>query len=151
MGGLKLTWDSEHMDFDLTLTGKNLEREQGVETYVAISLFTDLRARARDRIPGEQDDRRGWWADEFAEDGDPFGSRLWLLADAKASQATLIRAQQFARAALAWMVPAQLASKVAVAAEYSDIGTALILDTAITRPGSASPHTPKWEVQLAME
>ena len=147
MGGLKLIFDAEHQDFDLGITGKHLTRERGLETYVAVSMFTDARAPEGERLPAAGDDRRGWWADEFHEDQTtPFGSLLWLIADAKRTPQTLLRLQQYTRDSLRWMVPARMASSFAVAAEY--LGDNSLIRTTITQPRNKHPYEAAWEVQL---
>ena len=41
------------------------------------SLFSWRRAESDDILPGTS--RYGWWADTYDDDGEKFGSRLWLL------------------------------------------------------------------------
>lgn len=82
---------------------------------VVMALFTWRRAEADDPIEGE---RWGWWGDNVAEqEGDRIGSRLWLLSREKLTQATVLRAIQYAREALAHLIEDGVATRVTVDAE----------------------------------
>lgn len=74
-----------------------------LETAAFISLETDARALPGDNLP-EGTNRRGWWADQFDEDGEVIGSMLWLLEDAVATPENGVRAEQYAQDALKWML-----------------------------------------------
>ncbi|XZG71734.1 phage GP46 family protein [Chitinibacteraceae bacterium HSL-7] len=83
---------------------------------VLISLFTWRRAQPGDVSAGES--QQGWWGDRFARvAGDRIGSRLWLLQREKITMQTLLRAKEYAREALAWLVEDSLAERVDVAVE----------------------------------
>lgn len=106
--------------FDWQMAGPSLLQDDGLETAVILSLFTDRRA-ADDDLPtsAQPEDRRGWWGDTFADaSGDQIGSRLWLLAREKQTQATLLKARDFAREALAWLVDDGVARSVTVDASW---------------------------------
>lgn len=100
---------------DLALEQFALATDDGLETAVILSLFSDARALDDDTLPLGQTDRRGWWADAYPPiDGDRFGSRLWLLRASKQLQASLNEAKQYAEEALAWLVTDGAARKVEV-------------------------------------
>ena len=114
---------------ELVLSGFDLERDDGLETAVIISLFTDRRA-SPEQIPVElpQDDLRGYWGDiANATPSDQTGSLLWLLAREKQLPQVLGRAQQYCREALAWMVEDLVATRVEVTAQFVAQGWMLIL------------------------
>lgn len=122
---------------DYALDGLGLAEDDGLETAVILSLFTDRRANADDIIPDGSNDRRGWWADQFADiNNDQFGSRLWLLSREKQLTAVMIRAKQYADEALQWLVDDGVAESVEVVASNPRMGI-LGLAVAITRPGQA--------------
>lgn len=113
---------------ELVLSGFDLAREDGLETAVIISLFTDRRA-SPEQIPVElpQDDLRGYWGDvSNAASSDQTGSLLWLLAREKQLPQVLSRAQQYSREALAWMVDDLVATRVEVMTEFIAQGWMLI-------------------------
>lgn len=107
---------------DLALTeGGALARDDGLRTAVLLSLFCDARAAPDDPVPDPLNpDRRGWIGDVLAPvDGDRWGSRLWLLAREKQTEATRRRAELYAREALAWLVEDGLAARVEVEAAWA--------------------------------
>lgn len=120
--------------FDWAVTGASgLEVDDGLETAVIISLFTDRRAGPDDVLPSG-DDRRGWWGDAYAEvDGDLIGSRLWLLSREKQLQSVCQRAREYALESLQWMIEDGVASRVRVEAEIVSMGV-LGLRFEITKP-----------------
>jgi phage gp46-like protein len=120
---------------DLVLDGQDLARDDGLESAVLVSLFTDRRASAEQLRPGDDaTDLRGWWGDIHATvDGDRFGSHLWLLRREKQTRETLARARQYARDALAWMLEDRVAASVSVATEYARPGV-MFIGIDIARP-----------------
>lgn len=119
---------------DLSLQGFDLERDDGLETAIIISLFTDRRATA-EQIPPElpQDDLRGYWGDINNSSVEQTGSLLWLLTREKQLPHLLGRAEQYCREALAWMIDDVLATKIEVTASYYSQGV-MLLETGIYRP-----------------
>jgi phage gp46-like protein len=114
---------------DIVVGATDLERDDGLETAVIISLFTDRRAEP-DQVPPElpSDDLRGWWGDVAPQvEGDQTGSLLWLLYREKQTNQTLARAQQYAEEALEWIVEDQIAERVTVAASYYAVGWLLLV------------------------
>lgn len=82
---------------------------------VVISLFTDRRAPEGWRP--EVSDRRGWWGDGVAPEGEaiePIGSHLWLLRNEIVSERNAQLARVYAEEALAWLVENRVAASVAV-------------------------------------
>ncbi|HEY9105214.1 MAG TPA: phage GP46 family protein [Roseateles sp.] len=136
MADIRTIWRSVGGDWQLA--GPSLDEDDGLETAVVLSLFTDRLAGV-----GEGDvaatARRGWWGDTFAEvDGDRIGSRLWLLAREKRTPAVLGRAELYAREALQWLIDDGVARSVSVRAEaVGNLGEVLGLAVTITR--SAQP------------
>lgn len=117
---------------DYALGALGLAEDDGLETAVVLSLFTDRRAEEDDALPGGGDDRRGFWGDV---PGDRIGSRLWLLHREKQTPAVLGRAQQYAREALTWLIDDGIASAVDVVASIPR-GGILALEIGITRPAN---------------
>ncbi|VVP57003.1 phage GP46 family protein [Pseudomonas fluorescens] len=114
---------------DIVVGATDLERDDGLETAIIISLFTDRRAEP-DQVPPElpADDLRGWWGDVAPlVEGDQTGSLLWLLYREKQTSQTLTRAQQYAEEALEWLLEDQIAERVTVAASYYATGWLLLV------------------------
>lgn len=123
---------------DWQLAGPSLAEDDGLQTAVILSLFTDRLADAGEAGVAATA-RRGWWGDAYAEaQGDRIGSRLWLLAREKRTTAVLVRAELYAREALQWLIDDGVASKVSTLAEAQGAqGDVLALAVEITR--SATP------------
>lgn len=138
---------------DLLVSGLDLAGDDGLETSVIISLFSDRRATA-EQVPAElpKDDLRGYWGDvRPAVDGDQTGSLLWLLAREKQLPSVLSRAEQYCREALAWLTEDKVATSVEVAAEYIAMGW-MMITIDIYRP-DGSPvryrYNYEWAAQAA--
>lgn len=123
---------------DLKISGNDLALDDGLETAVIVSLFTDRRARDSDVLPDGHTDRRGWWGDRFARvAGDQIGSRLWLLSREKQLPAVLTRAEEYAREALQWLIDDQIASAISVVASIPRtgmLGLAITIDRPLKDP-----------------
>ena len=138
---------------DLVLFGFDLERDDGLETAVIISLFTDRRA-TQEQIPAElpQDDQRGYWGDvRPAVEGDETGSLLWLLSREKQLPETLARARQYCTEALRWMIDDLIATRIDVSAEYITQGC-MALSIDIYRPDGSTVRyrfNYEWAAQAA--
>ncbi len=118
MGDIRTLYDPTGPSFEYALEDGDLESDEGLETAVVISLFSDRRAGADDDPPGGPEDKRGWWGDALAEkEGDRIGSRLWLLAREKNIPRDINKARAIAEEALAWLVEDGIAERVVVTAE----------------------------------
>ncbi len=135
LADLALMWSNATHDADLSIIDLDLASDRGLETAVILSLFTDRRAESDDVPPsGDDRDRRGWWADEFAEvAGDRIGSRLWLLDRSKRTNDVKLRATESIREALAWMLEDRVVSGIDV--EVETVDNALVFAVGLQRPG----------------
>lgn len=85
--------------------------DDGLQTPITVSLFTDRVAWADDPLPeylpGQFSDRRGWWGDLARPDGRdrPIGSRLWLLFREKELAEVVARAEDYVKECLSWLPP----------------------------------------------
>lgn len=113
MGDIALKWDGTGAD--LAFEDGDLVIDDGLQTAVIVSLFSDRRARSDDTLPDGSTDRRGWWADQWAEvPGDQLGSRLWLLGREKELPEPMRRARDYAMEALSWLTEDGIAASVDV-------------------------------------
>jgi len=135
LADMALMWSSATGDADLTMIDSDIASDRGLATAVALSLFTDRRAVNDDAPPsGDARDRRGWWADQFADTtGDLFGSRLWLLERATLTNETVMRAKEYVREALAWMIDDKVAAGIDITVEATDSG--LVFSIGVQQPG----------------
>jgi phage gp46-like protein len=96
---------------DINMDGSDLKSEKDLETAIILSLFSDRRANPDDIL--EDEDRRGWWGDTFAEvKNDKFGSRLWLLRRQKITFSVLTRAKQYVNESLKWLVEDKIVKSI---------------------------------------
>lgn len=115
-GDVGLTYE---FDFaDISVSRNDIVQDEGLETAVIVSLFTDRRIRV-DELPATETDRAGWWGDMIPDvEGDQIGSKLWLLRREKQTQQTLIRYQEYSEEALQWLIEDGIATGVSVVATY---------------------------------
>lgn len=119
-----------------------VDLEDTLATAVILSLFTDRRAGRDDALPLNQDDRRGWVGDEFmgAEQGDQWGSALWLCFAGKADDSVLERARFAAQESLAWLIRDGIAARVEVTTQWvGERLDRLAVRPVIYQPGKSSP------------
>jgi len=143
----------ENFEGDLVMAGGDLALDDGLNTAILVSLFTDRRAAAHDELPEPTESRRGWWGDGLNGDNDRgrdlIGSRLWLLVRRKQTPETRQLFEDFTREALAWLVTDGLAEKVDVSAAWGAMGI-LIISIVIHRPtGQAERFEFTWNAQAA--
>ena len=122
--------------FDFRLSGGDLLTRNELNNAVMISLFTDGRAKDDDILPRGQTDRRGWWAD--ALDGEEIGSRLWLLYDERRLRKTLLRAEEYAKEALQWLISDKVVKSINITASSDARCETLFLDVNVCRPDGQS-------------
>jgi phage gp46-like protein len=137
MSDLLTTWDPSRLTGDWMLAAGDLVAGDDLETSVILSLFTDRLATADDPLPDPTDgDRRGWWADDGAAEG-PLGSRLWLISREKETNQVRLRAEDYCREALAWLLEDGVADEITILAEWPraapgrlDVGVVIIREGA---------------------
>lgn len=132
MSDIALRW--QIASADVVVAENDLVRDDGLDTAVIVSLFTDRRAEGSDVLADRTTDRRGWWGDALPiVSDDKFGSRLWLLSREKQQPAVLDRAREYALEALQWLLDDKVAERVDVVTEFTRPGM-LGLQVVIYRP-----------------
>jgi len=111
---LALIYNPQLQAFDIAVDGTDLAAEDTLASAVLVSLLCDRLAAAYEVNAGE--DRRGWWADAFADNQHLTGSRLWLLEREKQLPGVVLRCKQYCEEALQWMLDDGLASAITVTA-----------------------------------
>lgn len=136
MTDIATTFDQEILTGDLAVTDGQLAGDDGLETAVLHSLFSDRRARLDDPLPFPNQGRRGWWGDlTLANSGDQYGSRLWLLEREKQTPQVLNRAREYAAESLAWLLEDGEATAVNIEAEWVRRGVLGLSITITLRAG----------------
>lgn len=93
-------WDVEKLKADWRTGSGDLLSGDDLQTAIIISLFTDRMARNDDDIDGS--DRRGWWGDAGSDIN--IGSLLWLLRRQKLTPAVALKAEDYCRDAVKWLI-----------------------------------------------
>lgn len=106
----------------------------GFETALVMSLFCERRADISEVPTAEL--RRGWWGNEVDPEGFEMGSKLWLLDQARRTQETLNKAQDYAREALQWLVDDDHLISFDVSARFTSNN--MVLDVVLKRSNSAT-------------
>ena len=117
MTDIGLNWDLGLGEGDILFANNDIVKDEGLETAVLISLFTDARAEDGDDIPDPDNDKRGWWGDLVNEDNGILGSRLWTLSRSKITTENLTLTEGFAAQALQWLIDDEIVSSISVTAE----------------------------------
>jgi phage gp46-like protein len=105
MTDIAILWQQDfHGDFEIADTGDDLKTDDGLQTAIFISLWTDRRVNEDETLPFGETDRRGYFGDNYADvPGDQIGSRLWTLDRAKQMQQSMIDARTYCEEALQWL------------------------------------------------
>ncbi len=150
---LRLTIQSSTREGDLSADDDaSLVEDDGLETAVTISLFTDAKATAEELVRAGLS-QRGYWADAYDDASGALntGSKLWLLEGRTNTPSAIAEAKAYADEALAWMVDEGVASKVENEITRLD-GDAIGGVTRVYRPtDSRSPYLLTWERYFAVQ
>ena len=126
MTDIALRLDPATRRFDIAFEGRDLARDRTPATAMILALGCDRRALPDDALPEAPDPpgfgaRRGWCGDALDRAGRRLGSRLWLLVRAKETEETRLRAEAYAREALAPLA-ARRGQQLDVVAVWSRLG-----------------------------
>lgn len=123
------------INLKLTEDGSKLEGDDGLETAVLISLFTDMRVAESELPPGTVD-KKGWWADEFSDvPGDKIGSKIWVSSREGTGALAIQSIQTRAKQSLDWMIEDGVAETVSVIATRNG-SNGVNLEVSILKPNN---------------
>ncbi|MEG1800083.1 MAG: phage GP46 family protein, partial [Synergistaceae bacterium] len=123
-GDIKVKWSAAEQAADFVLDDGDIDlsSDEGLETAIVISLFTDRRAEGEE-LPSGETRLKGWWGDSLAEPvNDRIGSKLWLLYREKQLPEVAHRAKQYVEEALKWLTETKIAQKVEVETTFVQTG-----------------------------
>lgn len=103
--------------FDIYVAEDGFKADDGLQTAVIISLFTDRRLPDGVAHPDGAADRKGYWGDLAESDGYQWGSLLWTLYRQVITDTVITNCRQFCEDALQWMIDDGIAESVTVTAE----------------------------------
>lgn len=125
----------------------DLAGDEGLETAILISLFTDQRVR-EDELPPLETSRRGWFGDMVSPiEGDQIGSKLWLYDREKITDTVLAQMETRATASLQWLIDDGVASAVSVTVTREELYK-VKFNVVVTRPtGTSDKYAFFWNQQ----
>jgi phage gp46-like protein len=133
--------------FGLRVENGDLAKDEGLETAVLISIFTDKRI-SDDELPTGETSKRGWWGDVFPNvDQDQIGSRLWLLERVKRTAETLRKSEDYIKEALNWLIEDGVAASIEVTSSYDENNQLVAALTVIKPGGRQSRFQMLWDKQ----
>ena len=132
--------------FDLVIEDGDFKNEEGFDTAIWVSLFTDARASESQVLAPEN--RRGWMGNLVSDvEEREVGGLLWLAEQRRLTQDSLNEIVDYVRKSLNWFIEDNIAQKIEVSGEIvprSGIAISIIITTS---DGSTSSHyIPMWEV-----
>ena len=125
MADIDIVFDGTQLHGDFVLGTEDVETGHDLVTSVIVSLFT----------------QPGWWADAY--EPDKIGCRLLELIRAKRTTETLLRARDYCRQALAWLLEDGVARAVDVVTEWQ--GSLLAVAITIAQASGVSRFSFVWE------
>jgi phage gp46-like protein len=143
---IRLNSDGE---FDIAVSGGDLVSDDGLETAVAISLFSNARV-SDSELPQGVTSKAGWFGDLLPDDAgsrsDQIGSKLWTLDREKRIPETLRKFEDYSKEALAWMISDGVAETVETSASFTDNGQVKI-DIQTSHGTKRNKYTAFWDGQ----
>ena len=131
-GGKRIDFDQ----YDINFIDGDFEKEDGFDTAILISFLAERRASESEVL--EPQHRRGWVGNEInGFDNFEYGSKLWLLYQARATQSTLNNAITYVNDAFQWMIEDGYVQNIIVTAEY-DENLDLIINIQFVRNNDAT-------------
>lgn len=119
MADLALKWDG--VIGDLEFGEMDIVTDDSLKSAILISIFTDKR----------HEGERGCWIDSFEDD--PVGSRLWLLDREKKISEIPLRANEYVRESLQWLIRDGIVKSVKVDS-YIEGQNILQIPIEVTKP-----------------
>lgn len=142
---ISLLFDNATNSGVFQLSGGDLKKDTDLRTSILISLFSDSRALDSDEIPDQSNDKRGWCGDVFSDV--TIGSRLWLLDRSYLTNDIALRAKDYIKEALQWMIDKKVVSSVVVDVQrYKNMG--LKASISFTRNKKQTRYELVWNQEL---
>lgn len=125
MADITITFDGRALRGDFVLGNDDLLTGNDLRTSVIVSLFT----------------KTGWWANSY--EADAWGCRILELVRAKRTAETLLRARDYCRQALAWLIEDKIARAVDVSTSWN--GSMLVAAINVTQASGTTRFSFVWE------
>jgi phage gp46-like protein len=152
-GDIRIAFDQYDQFADFILADRDVDRDDGLETAVLITLLTDKHADAGDPLPDDSGYRGGWFGDSLPVVPDyKMGTKLWLLQRAKTVTEIPAIAKEHLLDGFKWMIEDGIVKSVDVTVERRrDLKTTLAFTISFTKPEGTTIFYSfyyNWEAQL---
>lgn len=104
--------------FDLVIEDGTIKETNLFDTSILLSFFEERRADSSEVLLNFL--RRGWWGSTLLEDDFEFGSKMWLLEQARLTTDILNKAISYARECFQWFIDENLLDDIEVTGELLD-------------------------------
>lgn len=150
MGSIGLFFeDANNFIADISIGAAGIESDEGLETAIVLSLFSDARV-TEEELPPTETSKRGYWGDMYSDiDGDHHGSKLWLFDREKQTLENLSKIEDTSKAALQWMIDDGIVKSIDVQASYPQAERVLIAIQATKPDGEIYAFKMLWDGQSA--
>ena len=152
-GDIRITFDVNEQFVDMILADRDVDRDDGLETAVLITLLTDKHADLGDPLPDDSGYRGGWFGDSLPVVPDyQMGTKLWLLQRAKTVTEIPAIAKEYLLDGFKWMIEDGIVKSVDVTVERRrDLRATLAFTLSFVKPEGTSIFYRfyyNWEAQL---
>lgn len=117
MSDLCFDFFSDDMNLDLVVKNGEIQTDKSLKSAVLVSLFTDARCE-KTELPKGEFSQRGYFGDAIFKE--ETGSKLWFLNRSKYTNDTLIKAKEYAKSSLDWIVSDGLAKDIKVDSFFNE-------------------------------
>jgi len=153
VGDIRIGYDINKQYIDFITADRDVDRDDGLETSVLLTLLTDKQADDGDDLPDDSGYRGGWFGDGLPVVPDyKMGTKLWLLQRAKSTSEIPARAKEYLDDGFAWMVEDGIVDSVEVTVERRrDLKETLAFTLAFVKPEGQTIFYRffyNWEAQL---
>lgn len=125
MPDITIRFNAQLLSGDFILTPTDLLTGDDLKTSIIVSPFTEL----------------DWWANTFEPDA--WGSRVLTLRRAKHTNDTLLRARDYCRTALRWLIDDRVAQSVDVVTGW--LNDMLCIGITVTQASGVTRYSFEWE------
>jgi phage gp46-like protein len=152
-GDIKVVIVPEGKYLDCVLSDRDVERDDGFETAVLVTLSTDKRADDGDPLPDDSGYRGGFWGDTIPVVADyKMGTKLWLLQRSKTIDEIPAITKEYLLDGFSWMIDDGIIDSVEISVERRrDLKTTIAFGLTFYRPEGNSIFYSfyyNWEAQL---
>lgn len=130
--------------YDISFISGDFTTTNGLETALLMSIFGEKRADASEIPTPEM--RRGWWGNAFlGYDNYEFGSKNWLLEQARKDNITLGLSKTYTLDSLQWLIEDNLAKELMVDTSFIIDGISIEINIAISLNKTISISYELWQ------